>query len=561
MHDLQLRFAERVAAGLKRKSLTRCSRWAEECRVMGGASFPGPWTFKNHPWLLEMHDSTAELNVGQKSAQMGYTETVMNIVFYSIDIKGMDCLYVLPNEHPDATDFSAARFAPALELSSHLANLFSDVNNVGHKRAGTSNLYVRSSRSRSQLKSIPTGLIILDEVDEMEQKNIPLALERASGQTQKQVWMVSTATIPGKGINLYYEKSSQNHFVFRCPACSRFTELLWPESFVITATDINDVDGINQSHIICKECKAKLDHETKAEWLKAKGRGGNAHWVPQHAGRDSAGWHINQMYSPAIKPKDFATAFLRGTIDPSAEIEFYNSKLGLPFVVEGARVTEENIETAKRGHRRSDCEINPNRLRTLGVDVGKWLHFEINEWWLPTGDYGVEDVNTYAKPKVLTHGKVRDFEELDELMYQWQIHFAVIDANPERRKALEFASRFQGHVRLCFYGRGVQGRTLNLHFAEPQVTVDRTAWLDLSLGRFRRPKNHEAILLPADIDMEYREHIIEPVRVYNIDSSGNPVGEYVNTKPDHYAHARNYAEIALPLAVSLTQAENITSPV
>src|ERR1700761_1353459 len=100
MHDLQLRFAERVAAGLKRKSLTTCSRWAEACRVMGGASFPGPWTFKNHPWLLEMHDSTAELNVGQKSAQMGYTETVMNIVFYSIDIKGMDCLYVLPNEHP-----------------------------------------------------------------------------------------------------------------------------------------------------------------------------------------------------------------------------------------------------------------------------------------------------------------------------------------------------------------------------------------------------------------------------------------------------------------------------
>jgi phage terminase large subunit GpA-like protein len=152
-HELARVFAKRIAEGLKRKNLTTCSRWACECRVMG-QPFPGRWTFDHHPWLRGMHDSEAELNVGQKAAQMGFTETVLNIVFYHIDIKAVDCLYVLPAKTPDASDFSAARFDPALESSPHLASLFSDVKNVGHKRAGSANLlYPRLSQpSRPQVR-------------------------------------------------------------------------------------------------------------------------------------------------------------------------------------------------------------------------------------------------------------------------------------------------------------------------------------------------------------------------------------------------------------------------
>ncbi len=215
MKALAQLIAERISAGLKRKSLTTCSRWSEACRVMGGDSFPGPWTFKYHPWLREMHDSTAEMNVGQKAAQMGYTEWALNTVFYNIDVRNRDVLYVLPAQTPDASDFSAARFDPALELSPHLGKLFSDVKNVGHKRAGSANLYIRGSRSRSGLKSVPVNLIILDEVDEMTQDNIPLALERTAGQVEKQVLMLSTPTISNRGINEYFNLTTQEHFFFK----------------------------------------------------------------------------------------------------------------------------------------------------------------------------------------------------------------------------------------------------------------------------------------------------------------------------------------------------------
>jgi len=124
MHDLMTLLAEKITSGLKRKSVTKCSAWAEAYRVMG-EPFPGPFSFKHHPWVKELHDCESEMMIGQKAAQMGYTEVALNKTFYNIDIHGRSCLYVLPKSNPDAGDFSTARFDPALELSPHLQNLFS----------------------------------------------------------------------------------------------------------------------------------------------------------------------------------------------------------------------------------------------------------------------------------------------------------------------------------------------------------------------------------------------------------------------------------------------------
>jgi len=547
MSELKNQFAERIISGLRRKTLTSCSRWATAYRVMG-QPYPGPWSFRHHPWLLSMHDSEAEMNVGQKSAQMGYTETVLNVTFYFIDVKAVDCLYVLPAKTPDASDFSASRFDASLELSPHLQRLFSDVKNVGHKRAGNTNLYIRGSRSKSGLKSVPVGLIVLDELDEMTQENIPLALERASGQVEKLIWMISTATLEGHGINYHFERSSKNHFFFNCPACSRMTELTFPDSLVITADDLDDPE-IKNSHLICKECKAVLDHKTKPNWL-ADGK-----WVEEKSARDIKGWYINQLYSPTVTPADLGRAYIRGLTDRSSEQEFYNSKLGLPHRVDGSSVTDADIEECKGNYKIVTEPVDG--LITMGVDVGVYLHYEIDQWFLPPPNIGTVDLAASAKTRVIKHGKVRDFEELDRLMRHFLVNFCVIDAQPERRKALEFANRFYGHVRTCFYPNGINGKTIHVNEQENSVSVDRTSWLDLSLGRFMEPRS---IALPFDVDYEYRSHIKALVRVYDKDKEGNQVGRYkkAESAADHYAHARNYAEIALQLAVQLNTSYDIS---
>lgn len=535
--------AESIASGLSRKSVNTLSKWASKYRIMK----KGPWSFNRHPWLKEMHDSKASLNVGQKAAQMGFTETVLNITLALMDMEQQDVLYLLPSKTPDASDFSSARFDPALEMSDHLTKMFSDTRNVGHKRAGAANLYIRGAQSRAGLKSIPVGTIIMDELEEFNSEAVPLAFERTSGQEKKLVWMISTPTIHNIGINKYFNDTTQEHFFFKCPSCGRMTTLTFPECLKITANNITDPQ-INESYYICKECENILPHETKSEWLTLE----NTEWVAAKPGRLARGFHINQLYSPTITAGELAISFLKGENNVEDEQEFFNSKLGLPHVVEGARVNDEVIDACIKNYKNSHTP-NFNFPITMGIDVGKWLHFEINQWTIPTSS---TDINISAHCKILKFGKVQHFEELDQLMVKYNVRSAIIDAHPEKRAALSFARKFRNRVRLCYYGNGISGKTVNVGSKpdEPTVHVDRTAWLDMSLGRF----HNGTIDLPIDVDLEYRNHIKAPVRIYEKDKNNNPVGRYVNgSDDDHYAHARNYAEIALQFAFYNSKARDI----
>lgn len=550
MHELRKALAEQIAAGLRRRAVTTCSRWAEKYRVMGGDSYPGPWRFDHHPWLKEMHDSENEVNIGQKSAQMGFTETVLNRVLFSLDVKGMDALYVLPAKTPDASDFSSARFDAALELSEHLSRMFSDTKNVGHKRAGAANLYIRGGRSRGGLKSIPVGLLVLDEVDEMPKENIPLAFQRMSGQLRKEAWLISTPTAPGVGINSRFVDSTQNHFFFRCPSCSRYIEFNFPQDLVITAESHLD-PAVENSYLQCNLCKSRLEHKAKKEFYQKN------QWVPSYTDRSAAGWYINQFYSTTITPADLARASLKSRYDEGEEQEYYNSMGGLPHLVKGAGVTDTDINDCMKGYAPYES-YDRNRIVTMGVDVGKWLHYEIDDWQV--GDGVGADLHINSRCRVLRYGKIQDFDELLLLMRNFNVAFSIIDAQPERRKSLEFAMKCYGHARVCFYEQGITGK--NLHVTseeEAAVKVDRTSWLDLALGRFR----HRTIALPCTVDEEYRQHIKAQVRITRKDRAGNPVAAYMtqDNKEDHYGHARTYAEIALSFAASLSVSHNITSKV
>lgn len=553
--NLSTLIAERVAGGLQRKSITTASRWAEKYRVMG-PPFPGLWKFDHHPWLLEMHDAEEDLLIGQKAAQMGYTEWAMNTAFFSMDVHGYDVLYILPSSD-DASDFSSGRFDPALELSPHLGTFFSDVNNVKLKRAGTSVLYVRGSRSRSKLKSIPTPVIIYDEVDEMDQTNIALSEERQSGQLEgaAKILRLSTPTLEDFGINRDYKLSTQEHFMFKCPCCNRLTELTFPECLVITAETLTD-PKIDESFYQCKECKGTLYHEDKINFLKHKNKGGTAHFVPTNTQARGRGFHINQMYSMAIggKPDRMALAFLKSKTDPTYEQEFFNSKLAKCHAVEGAKVLDRHLTACTGRYQKGPTARN--RIVTMGIDVGAVLHFVIKEWDVgqPFRGLGINDV---SKPRIIFEGKssgaANDFDEAIDLFNAYGVNGCVVDAEPERRAALQFAQKLWGRVLLCDYLFSQTGKEAIVNEDECIVKVNRTAWLDLTLGRYKTGTTQ----IPVDTSLEFKTHIKEPVRIYKEDKYGNHYGVYENVKADHFAHADNYSEIALPLAASISSNQDI----
>ena len=532
--------AQQISAGLKRKSIQTCSAWARNYRVMG-KPFPGPWRTKYHPWADDMMDCKSEMMIGQKGAQLCFTEVALNKSLAAIDLEGETVLYVLPTDS-DASDFSSGRFDPALELSPHLQAIFSDVKNIGHKRAGTASLYVRGSRSRSKLKSIPAAIAMVDELEEMKQENIPLIWERMSGQPVTQAFLLSTPMVPDMGINEYFKMSTEEHWFFKCPRCSRSTELIFPECLVITGDTWSDPD-VYGSHIICKECKGLLEHEAKHVFLQ-KSNGGM--WVPSYRQRVARGFHVSQLYSSTVKPHVLAQSYLRGKENPADAQEFWNSKLGLPHEPKGAKVTDSDIKACMGSY--TMLPYGPSSgLITMGVDVGSVNHVSIDQWFPRKGVASHYDVNMRHTRKCLKLITVESFDNLVELFKDFNVICGVVDANPETRKAKELCQKLMGYFWRCYYARGITSREIIKDDDDYKVSVHRASWLDMSL---RRHMNRTCVL-PRDTPEEYKANVKALVRVLLKDKDGNPVARYVKgIKPDHYAHAANYSEIALRLASS-----------
>jgi len=197
----------------------------------------------------------------------------------------------------------------------------------------------------------------------------------------------------------------------------------------------------------------------------------------------------------------------------------------------------------------------------MGIDVGRWLHYVVNEYKFVRQS---NDVNIASDCRCIEIGKVMDFSDLHEIVRRQRPTAVVIDANPERRKAYEFADAFFGHVWVCFYGNSINGKMISKtkddrgEELEYSVTVDRTSWLDASLGRVHN--NSIKLPLQDEITAEYRGHMKALVRKPEFDSNGNPIAKYINVADDHFAHANNYAEIALPLAAKMSAPKNIGNP-
>ena len=125
----------------------------------------------------------------------------------------------------------------------------------------------------------------------------------------------------------------------------------------------------------------------------------------------------------------------------------------------------------------------------MGGDVGKSLHVVIR---------GPQDPETGERPQRYT-GEVASFERAGQLIRQFRVTRAVIDALPETRKA-------------------------------PSC----------------RPISREENSLPgyANDVPDYYDQIKAPVRVLEETTGGMKVARYVEAEADHFAHAENDCTVA-----------------
>jgi len=534
--------AKGIASDLVDDSLDTCARWAEH-RVHTPPPYPGPLTFERFPWQREILNADDPFVTVRKAAQMGFSVAGMIKALYIVDQKHTDVLYVLPTAGL-ANDFAKARLDQMVALSPPLQNMWKE-SNVGLKTTHAhAHIFIRGSVSKAGLVSVPVGCAIIDEFDRCDLDAMALVLERMSAHEKKHFFGLSTPTIPNRGISKQYDLGTQEHYRFPCPCCGKIIELDWPDPkkgikgcIEICGESWTDQD-VHRSFLKCPECGGKLPHESKKEWLA------KAYWEATQVAHGHRSFWINQMYSLGMTPGELVVAYFKGQTDDASQVEFVNQKLGKPHLLEGAQLTDLIIDTCLGNHRLGDDQpTSSNRQIVMGVDVGTFLDVVIAEY-LYDRDPGYEPYsNSMCKILQTIRLPGSDFDILDRIMAEWQVQYACIDSQPETVNAKAFCRRFHGHASVVQYRKGTTGREIKEAKDDDGVsilTVDRTTFLDMSLGRLHKQRT----ILPNNIGAIFREHVKNLVRTYEIDDFGKPKAVYVSEGADHTAHALTLTEVA-----------------
>lgn len=481
------------------------AEWAAKRRIIDER----PFSLERYPFLAQIYADTNQRIVLKKPAQMGLSEWAVNRALWALDEWGMDILYLLPADD-EAYDFSNGRFGPAIEESEYLADLFTDVANVQHKRAGERNFYIRGSNSRSKLKSIPIDFLIVDEYDEMTQKNLPVARRRLDASPYKWEIDLSTPTVPEFGIDARYQDSDQHQWEVHCPACGRWQVPAWPENINLEA---------DPATYWCASCHHPT--ETFLAWL---GR-----WTAQNPSSNLRGYHLTQMVSPTKTAAEMAEEARKADEDPAIEQEFYNQGLGEAHVAKGGAL-DDDLLLACRNPEYRDMPSTGRRC-SMGVDVGKVLHVRIS-------------ARDGERKRAMYIGTVPQFEDLDPLMARYDVGCAVIDEKPETRKSMEFCQKFPGRAFAARYD--IEDKAELAHWDPDKriVRLNRTVAMDKVMTRVQT----RSLILPAHAQTmpDYFAHMKAPKRVLATNKrTGEQVYRYVeSSRPDHFAHAELYDEMA-----------------
>ena len=290
------------------------SQWAERFRVMvkGTTSRPGPW--RSEVYQREIMDALCDPLVTEvvcmKSAQIGWSEILNNIVGYFIDLDPKPMMFVVPREN-DAKDYGRKRIAPMINACPALKEKVREAkarkggNTLQLKEFPGGFLKLTGANSGAGLRSDPVPIVLFDEVDAYpddvngEGDPIEIGTRRTDQYPDCKILKGSTPGKP-KGssrIEQDWERSDQRRFYVPCPHCGHLQPLWWTDPKTKEHRLVWDVDADGQVikssvRYVCSKCKKGIQEKHKQQMLD----GGR--WIAQHPGRPVVGFSINALYSP-----------------------------------------------------------------------------------------------------------------------------------------------------------------------------------------------------------------------------------------------------------------------
>lgn len=305
--------------------------------------------------------------VCMKSAQIGWTEILNNVVGYFIDQDPAPVMVMQPTLDM-AEAWSKDRLAPMLRDTPALRGRIADPrardsgNTLLHKRFAGGQLTITGANSPASLASRPIRALLGDEVDRYpasagaEGDPIDLARKRTTTFWNRMVMLGSTPTIKGASrIEAAFAESDQRYYFVPCPHCDEFQRLLWAQ--------VKWEPGKPETtRYQCAHCGVLLDDRDKNQMIR------RGEWRGTQPFNGIAGFHISELYSPWRTWTDMVVAFLRAKKLPETLKTWVNTALGETYEEDGSTVDPESLAARKELYSQ---ELVPERvlMLTVGVDT------------------------------------------------------------------------------------------------------------------------------------------------------------------------------------------------
>jgi hypothetical protein len=195
-------------------------------------------------------------------------------------------------------------------------------------------------------------------------------------------------------------------------------------------------------HLRCPKCKMVIQNAQ------------NGQYIPHNPGADFPSFHVSQFISRFITPKEIWTHYNTAL----NKKEFYNAKLGKPFVdEENMPITDAVLESCVNTDTRwlYDAHLKDRRNCAMGVDQhGGNVYIAISQY-SPSGKKRIVhlEIVDSTNPTYMEGGEqVTPFKRVHQLMKEWDVGMCVIDAMPNYNEAAELARTFKGRVFIAWYG-------------------------------------------------------------------------------------------------------------
>lgn len=389
---------------MKRKSLIKQSKglspppkltpseWADRYRFLSAEDSPEPgkYSTKRAPYQKGILDSLGKHQkiVLMCSAQVGKTLCQTNALAYWIDYDPAPILWVAPTiQMAEAT--SKEKIQPMIRDTPKIGGLIdiksrNSANTILQKKFPGGQVTLAGANSPSSLASRSIRYLLIDELDRypltvgIEGDPYKLASKRTTAYWNSVEFLVSTPTLTGVSrIAREFELSDQRHYYVPCPHCGHSQHLQWENlAYEGKGTDhpkLGDEDWIGYT---CAGCGTLIEEKHKAAMLR------QGQWTA-HRESKTAGFHLNELYSPFKSWRDTALDFEEARNDPTTFQVWWNTSLGLPF--EADETTKYDWQNLLYRAESSDYSMGSipaeALILTAGVDVqGDRLECAVFGW-------------------------------------------------------------------------------------------------------------------------------------------------------------------------------------